>query len=130
MTASRSRAHRSRPTGPSPPTPAEGAGTYSAAVGADRSDPVTVSVVDRRTISAHRMGKRIHVRVTPAVKGATVVLQLRLKERFGWWPTASVRTSASGRATLRAPRRKATARVVLTAADGSTVLATASVPRR
>jgi plastocyanin len=104
---------------------ADAPGTYTAG----GSDPVTVSVVEARTISAQRMGKRIHVRVIPAVKGATVVLQLQLRERFGWWPTATARTDAKGRATLRAPRRKAPARVALTAADGATVLATAPVRR-
>jgi hypothetical protein len=71
----------------------------------------------------------VDVRVTPGGNG-TVVLQLHLKERFGWWPVQRA-TLRAGRATfsLKAPRRRVRARVVLTLADGATPLAI-SLPLR
>jgi hypothetical protein len=59
-----------------------------------------------------------------------VVLQLRLPERFGWWPVARRRLDARSRATwVLHPRRSVPARVVLTLADGATVLATSRTSR-
>ena len=90
---------------------------------------------------------RIDAAVTPASEGATVVLQLKLKEHFGWWPvkvakldaSSKVRftlkrgrkvqarvlkTGANSRVTFSYPRgRKVAARVLLTASDGATELA-------
>ena len=62
--------------------------------------------------------------VTPPGHGGTVVLQLRLRERFGWWPVRHAELDHHGHATLqlRTPRR-VRARVVLTLADGATPLA-------
>ena len=57
--------------------------------------------------------------------GATLVLQLRLREHFGWWPVARARAGRDGRARFRVPvGRRVAARVVLTLADGATRLAT------
>jgi hypothetical protein len=72
----------------------------------------------------------VRVRVTPAGHGGNVVLQLRLRERFGWWPTKHAQLDRLGRArfSLRTPRR-VRARVVLTLADGATPLAV-SAPLR
>jgi hypothetical protein len=101
--------------------------SYRAVAEGEASPAVPVLVVNR-TIAARvrREGRRATVTatVTPATKGATVVLQLRLPERFGWWPVARGRLDAHGRArfTLR-PRRTVPARVVLTLPDGATALA-------
>ncbi len=62
--------------------------------------------------------------VAPPAHGATVVLQLRLRERFGWWPVERAETDHMGRASFRVrPPRRVRARVVLTLADGATPLA-------
>jgi hypothetical protein len=72
----------------------------------------------------------VAVTVSPADPGATVVLQLHLKERFGWWPVASVRLgkSSTARLVLHTHRRVA-ARARLTLPDGATPLATSPTVR-
>ena len=84
-------------------------------------------MLDRKvSASAKVQGKRVLVdaRVTPASAGATVVLQLKLKEHFGWWPARTLKLDAKSRARFSLPRgRKVSARVLLTASDGATELA-------
>jgi hypothetical protein len=86
-----------------------------------------VAVVQRAVLArVRRDGRRTTVTasVAPASPGATVVLQLRLPERFGWWPVARARLDARGRARFHLrPRRTVPARVVLTLPDGATALA-------
>jgi hypothetical protein len=62
--------------------------------------------------------------VSPASRGQRVVLQVRSRERFGWWPTRRARLNkhSSARFVLHTARR-IRARVVLSRADGATVLA-------
>jgi plastocyanin len=100
---------------------------YRAVTADETSPPVQLVVLDRKlTASAAGHGRRVVVGATvaPASAGATVVLQLRLKERFGWWPVARVKLDHHSRArfTLRLGHRYA-ARVVLTLRDGATQLA-------
>jgi plastocyanin len=95
--------------------------------GAAASQPVQLLVLDRKltaTARASRGRSVVRVRATPAGHGGMVVLQLRSRERFGWWPTKHAELDRDGRArfTLRTPRR-VRARVVLTLADGATPLA-------
>jgi len=83
-------------------------------------------VLDRHVKAAARAhGHRVVVRsrVRPAARGATVVLQLHLKEHFGWWPVRHARLDAksSARFALRLAHG-ARARVVLTSGDGVTPL--------
>ena len=101
--------------------------TYTAVAGADSAPPVQVLVLDRKVSATQQVGKRtltITGKVTPPTSGATVVLQLKLKEHFGWWPVKVARTNVDGtvRFTLRRGR-KVQARVLLTAADEATQLA-------
>jgi len=57
-------------------------------------------------------------------QGGMVVLQLRLKERFGWWPVDRAQLDRNGRARFSVkPPGRVRARVVLTLADGATPLA-------
>jgi hypothetical protein len=90
---------------------------------------VTLRVLDRTVtarVLAPRPGRRWSVTavVSPASPGAKVVLQLRLKERFGWWPVATRRLGQDSATTLRVRRAsRAPARVVLTLDDGATPLA-------
>jgi plastocyanin len=101
--------------------------TFRAVAGDDASQSVSLLVLDRRvTATATTRARRATVRalVTPASPGATVVLQLRLRDRFGWWPVARAKVGRDGRATLVVPvGRRVPARVVLTLADGATQLA-------
>jgi plastocyanin len=106
---------------------------YRALAGGEASPEVQLTVLDRAiTAHAHRHGARSTVRVDvrPASPRATVVLQLRLPERFGWWPVRvqrlDGRSSARFRLTLH---RRLRARVVLTLADRATVLAVSDVMR-
>ena len=104
------------------------------AVSGDAVSPLVSMLVLNREVTATARSRRarsvVRVRVTPAGHGGMVVLQLRLRERFGWWPTAHAELDRSGRArfTLRTPKR-VRARVVLTLADGATPLAV-SAPLR
>ncbi|MEA2250541.1 MAG: hypothetical protein QOJ82_712 [Solirubrobacteraceae bacterium] len=100
---------------------------YRASVPDEDSPPVQLVVVDR-TLSAAAVTRGRSVAVTaavaPASPGATVVLQLRLREHFGWWPVAHARLDASSTARFRVRLdRRVPARVVLTLADGATPLA-------
>ena len=98
-----------------------------AVAGPAASPPVRLLVVDRAVAAtAHtRRGRAVvHVRVTPPGHGGTVVLQERLRERFGWWPVRRAALDHHGHATLRVrAARRVRARVVLTLADGATPLA-------
>jgi plastocyanin len=110
-----------------------GSAQLRAVAGAAVSPPVRLLVLDRKITARSRAGRRrsvVRVHVTPAGNGGMVVLQLRLRERFGWWPTAHAELDRHGRArfSLRLPRR-VRARVVLTLADGATPLAV-SAPLR
>ena len=101
--------------------------TYRAVSGGDTSPAAPLLVLDRTLAAGARTrGRKVTVSasVAPASPGATVVLQLRLKERFGWWPVARAKVDHHSRATfsLRLAHRYR-ARVVLTLADGATQLA-------
>ncbi|HYI20781.1 MAG TPA: hypothetical protein VD836_18840 [Solirubrobacteraceae bacterium] len=97
--------------------------SYTAVAGAESAPPVQVLVLDRK-VSAAQRGRTVIAKVTPASAGATVVLQLKLKERFGWWPVKVAKTNASGAVRFSLARgRKVQARVLLTASDEATELA-------
>ena len=102
--------------------------SYRAVAGQDASHEVKVLVLDRRvsaTASTRGRSATVDAVVTPPSPGATVVLQLRLGHRFGWWPVARAKVARDGRARLRVPiGRSVPARVALTLADGATRLAT------
>jgi plastocyanin len=101
--------------------------TYRAVAGSETSASAQLLVLDRKlAVSGRTRGRRVTVTATvaPASPGATVVLALRLKERFGWWPVARAKVDHHSRATfsLRLAHRYP-ARVMLTLADGATQLA-------
>lgn len=98
-------------------------GSYRAVAGGETSPAVALVVLDR-TVTAASRGNHVRVRVAPAAPGATVVLQLYLKERFGWWPVAKRKLDKGSRATFKLGRhRRVSARVLLTLPDGATELA-------
>jgi hypothetical protein len=94
---------------------------------AQDGNTVRLDVLDRHvSAAAARHGSRIAVAasVTPAAPGATVVLQLKLKERFGWWPVATAKLDSQSHVRFELRRRRgALARVVMTLPDGATALA-------
>lgn len=117
--------------GPTTVAPAR-ATTYRLATPGAVSPPRALGVLDRRVEVGVRAlpGRRTRVRahVLPASPGLSVVLQLRLPERFGWWPVARGRLDAGSRARFVLPRgRRLPARVAVTLADGATILATSRV---
>jgi plastocyanin len=105
--------------------------TYRAVSGEMTSPTLLIRVVDQHVLlSDRRRGgtDNLSVHVTPAAPGGTVVLQLHLKERFGWWPEVQKRLdkSSTARFTLHLDRR-VKARVALTLPDGATQLAHSQV---
>jgi plastocyanin len=102
--------------------------SYRAVAGGEASQTVQLLVLDRKlTASATERGRRVAVSasVAPGSPGAPVVLQLRLPQRFGWWPVARAKLDQHSRArfALKLAHRYP-ARVLLTLSDGATALAT------
>jgi plastocyanin len=95
--------------------------------GGEASPPVRLLIVNRRVTAfvARSAGRRVvRAAVTPASPGATVVLQVRQRAHFGWWPVARTRLDRHSRARFVARVGRSTAaRVVLTLRDGATILA-------
>jgi plastocyanin len=102
--------------------------SYRAVAPAGTSPTIRVEVSDRTTLtltsSARPGGATLAVRSAPAQPGARVALQLRLRERFGWWTVARARLDSRSRArfTLRR-QRPVRARVALIGRDGATIVA-------
>ncbi|HEX6461032.1 MAG TPA: plastocyanin/azurin family copper-binding protein [Thermoleophilaceae bacterium] len=113
--------------------PATATMTYRAVGASGTSPEVKVLVIDRKLVlhaSRARRGRGdlLRVRTVPPEPHAIVVLQLDLRERFGWWPQSRRRLDSRGSTVFRAPRG-ARARVALTLPDGWTPVIT-SVPLR
>jgi plastocyanin len=100
---------------------------YRAVSGADASTVRRLLVTDRH-VQVRVARHRLHVTVTPPAPGAEVMLQLHLRERFGWWPTARARLDYLSRADFRLTRH-ARARVVLVDRDRWTPIAISRVVR-
>ena len=115
--------------------PAVASSKYRAVAAAGASPDVQVAVIDRKLrvrASRSRRSAIVRVRAVPADPGATVQLQLQLRERFGWFPVQRKRLDKHSSATFRAPFH-ARARVVLTLPDGWTPVTTSPafrLPRR
>jgi plastocyanin len=101
--------------------------TYRAVSGSETSSASPLLVLDRKLAAQGRTrGRRVTVTATvaPAAPGATVVLALRLEDRFGWWPVARTKVDRHSGATFSLHlAHRYPARVVLTLADGATQLA-------
>jgi plastocyanin len=97
---------------------AERTADYRAVVGSDESETRTLRVSDRKVI-VERTGHGISVRVVPPAPYAPLALELRLRERFGWWVTSRRKLDYLSEASFRVART-ASARVVLLARDGWT----------
>jgi plastocyanin len=100
---------------------------YRAVAGDEAGPAVQLLVLDRKLSASARGGGRhivVSAQVAPLSPGADVVLQLRLRDRFGWFPVAHARLDRSSQARFRiALRHRVAARVVLTLSDRATPLA-------
>lgn len=105
--------------------PAQTTGDYRAAVGADTSQPRRL-LVNNRTVVVRPTRRGIAVRVTPVAPYGRIVLQQRLRDRFGWWPVRRKRLDFISRSSFKV-RRPARVRVVLVGKDAWTPLATSRV---
>jgi hypothetical protein len=105
--------------------------TVSTNYHAPNGNTVLVQVLNRTvTATAVRRGRDVVISagVAPADPGGTVVLQINLKERFGWWPVKTAKLDARSHVRFVLPRsRAAVARVALTQPDGATRLAVSGV---
>ena len=106
--------------------------TYRAvsAAGTSQELRIEVSAGPLLSVKAAARGARRSVSVSarPAAPGTRVVLQLRLRERFGWWPVARSRLDKRSRArfTLRG-HAGARARVVAVGPDWASALSESRV---
>ena len=98
---------------------------YTAVVGGESAPPVQVLVLDRKVGATQRSRAKLTIDAKRHAcgAGATVVLQLKLKEHFGWWPVKVAKTEASEGPLHDLRGRKVQARVLLTASDAATELA-------
>jgi plastocyanin len=107
--------------------------TYRAVSSAGTSQELRVEVTDAPDLAARARRRRggvalVSVAANPATPGARVVLQLKLRERFGWWPVARARLNRRSRAEFRVRGHGgAPARVALVGADWSTSLSQSRV---
>ena len=106
---------------------AERTAEYRARTGSDVSDTRRLLVSDRRVI-LHVIRDRVLARVVPPNPYERVMLELKLRDRFGWWPQKSKRLDYLSRAVFRV-RRAVRARVSLVDKDGWTRLAISKVVR-
>jgi plastocyanin len=113
--------------------------TYRAAFSGGVSQQLRVEVTDvpdlaARVRKAKRGRSRVIVSADPALPGGRIVVQLKLRERFGWWPVARARLNKHSRAKLTIRGHAGTRlRAVLVGPDWATPLSrsrTLRVPRR
>ena len=101
--------------------PAQATGDYRAAVGASTSESRRL-IVGIRKVLVRPTPTGLAVSVTPSAPYAPILVEVYLRERFGWWPIAHRRLDYVSEAELRV-RRPARVRVVLVDRDGWTPIA-------
>jgi plastocyanin len=102
--------------------------SYRAVGPAGTSPALRIEVTDWTSFAlraaAARRGMVVRVRTRPAQPGARVVLQLRLRERFGWWTVGRKHLDDRSRAAFLLRRNGSVrARVAVVGEDWATVLA-------
>ena len=104
---------------------ADATADYRASVGADASELRRV-VVQTRKITVRAAAGGITVTVAPSAPYSKFLVEVFLRERFGWWPVASGKVNYVSEADvkLKGPAR---VRAVLVDRDGWTPLATSKV---
>lgn len=107
--------------------PATATADVRAVSDAGESETRPLLVSDRRVV-VRVSGHGVHVTVTPSLPYGRVLVEQRLRERFGWWPVRRTRLDyvSQAQVVLRRPGR---VRVVLVDRDGWTPLATSRVVR-
>jgi plastocyanin len=98
---------------------------YRAVTGAGASETRRL-LVNRRVVHVRATRTGIAVRVTPSDPGGRILLQVRRRERFGWWPLARKRLDFVSEAVFRVPDG-GRVRARLVDRDGWTPLATSRV---
>jgi plastocyanin len=106
---------------------AEATGDYRATLGADVSQSRRLLVGIRR-VHVHPTRTGVSISVTPSAPYAAILVEVYLRERFGWWPVLRRRLDYVSEAEVRV-RRPARVRVVLVDRDGWTPIATSPVVR-
>ena len=101
---------------------ARSTGDYRAVSGRDASETRRLLVSDRHVV-VHATRKGLAVTVTPSAPYAPFLVEIYLRERFGWWPVARGQVNYVSEADVRV-RRPARVRIVLVDKDGWTPLAT------
>jgi hypothetical protein len=102
--------------------PADANADYRAASGADVSETRRLLVENRRVlVRATREG--VEVTVAPSAPYSRFLVEVYLRERFGWWPIASGRVNYVSVADVKL-HRPARVRIVLVDKDGWTPLVT------
>jgi len=84
-------------------------------------------LVSERKVHVRPTSSGVAVSVTPAAPYAPYLVEVYLRERFGWWPVARGETDYVSEASVRIRRRPARVRIVLVDRDGWTPLATSPV---
>jgi plastocyanin len=98
---------------------------YRAVTGAGESETRRL-LVNRRVVHVRATRTGIAVRVTPSDPGGRILLQVRRRERFGWWPLARKRLDFLSEAVFRVPGG-GRVRALLVDRDDWTPLATSRV---
>jgi plastocyanin len=106
---------------------AQTTGDFRATSGTDVSETRRL-LVSMWKIAVRRAAKGLVVRVTPSAPYAPFLLEVYLRERFGWWPVArgTLDYISEARVRLKGPAR---VRVVLVDRDGWTPLGASPVVR-
>jgi plastocyanin len=102
--------------------PADATADYRAASGTDVSETRRLLVENRRVL-VHATREGIQVTVAPSAPYSRFLVEVYLRERFGWWPIASGRVNYVSAADVKV-RRPARVRIVLVDKDGWTPLVT------
>jgi plastocyanin len=102
-------------------------GDYRAAAGAGVSETRRL-IVGIRKVRIRPTHTGVSVAVTPSAPYARILVEVYLRERFGWWPVATRRLDYVSEAEIRV-RRPARVRVVLVDRDGWTPIATSPAVR-
>ncbi len=106
--------------------------TYRASFSGGSSNELRIEVTDAPDLAAKvraaRRGAVVTAAAKPSAPGARVVLQLKLRERFGWWPVARARLDKRSHARFAVRGHAGVrARVVLVGPDWATQLGVSRV---
>jgi len=104
---------------------AEATGDYRAAAAGGTSEARRM-LVGIRHVHIHPTRTGVSFSVTPSAPYANVLVEVYLRERFGWWPVARGRTDYVSEGTARI-KRPARVRIVVVDTDGWTPIATSPV---